>query len=97
MFLDDGLLNLDEKANIRCEDLCHLAVAEHDETAFLVGKKTTLFARLIDDTDGGEELVASHGEEIRQFCLGVHAVDDLLDLFEVFLCLSLMNSDRRLR
>ena len=72
-------------------------MAEHDEAAFLIGKETTLFARLIDDTDGGEELMASHGEEIRQFRLGVHAVDDLLNLFEVFLCLSLMYRDWRLR
>ena len=96
MFLDYGLLYFDEKANISREDLSHLAMAEHDEAAFLIGKETTLLTRLIDDTDGGEELVASHGEKIGQFCLGVHAVDDLLDLFEVFLCLSLMNSDRRL-
>lgn len=38
MFLDDGLLDLDEKANIGSKDLSHLAMAEHDEAAFLIGK-----------------------------------------------------------
>ena len=31
--------------------------------------------------------MSSHGEKIGQFRLGVHAVDYLLDLFEVFLVL----------
>ena len=38
MFLDDGLLDLDEKANIGSEDLSHLAMAEHDESTFLIRK-----------------------------------------------------------
>ena len=56
-----------------------------------------MFAWIIDDTDGGEELMSRHGEKIGQFCLGVHAVAYLLDLFHVFLCLSLMYLDWRLR
>jgi len=38
MFLDDGLLNLDEKANISRENFSHLAMAEHYEAAFLIRK-----------------------------------------------------------
>ena len=38
MFLDDGLLNLNDQANISRENFCHLAMAEHDEAAFLIGK-----------------------------------------------------------
>lgn len=38
MFLDDGLLYFDEKANISRENFSHLAMAEHDETALLIRK-----------------------------------------------------------
>ena len=38
MFLDDGLLYFDEKTNIRSENFSHLAMAEHDEAAFLIRK-----------------------------------------------------------
>lgn len=64
MFLDDGLLNLNEEADIGCEDLSHLSVAEHYVSSFLIGEEATLLAGTIDNADGGKELLAGHGKEV---------------------------------
>ena len=94
MFLDDGLLNLDDKTNIGCENLGHLAVAEHHVSPFLVWQETTLLAWVIDNADGGKELLAYHGKKVGELCLGVHTVDNLLNLLEILVGLCLMNGDR---
>ena len=93
MLLDGGLLNLDEKADIGSEDLCHLTVAEHDITPFLVGEEATLLAGVIDNADGGKELLACHVEEVGELRLGVHTVENLLDLLEILVGLGLMHGD----
>lgn len=97
MLLDCGLLNLDEKADIGSEDLCHLAVAEHDITPFLVGEEAMLLAWAIDNADGGKELLACHVKEVGELRLGVHTVENLLDLLEILIGLGLMHGDRLLR
>lgn len=97
MLLDGGLLNLDEKADIGCEDLCHLAVAKHDVTTFLVGEEAMLLAWVIDNTDGGKELLACHVKEVGELRLGVHTVENLLNLIEILVGLGLMHCDRLLR
>lgn len=97
MLLDGGLLNLDEKADIGSEDLCHLTVAEHDITPFLVGEEATLLAWVVDNADGGKELLACHVKEVGELRLGVHSVDNLLNLIEILVGLGLMHSDWLLR
>lgn len=94
---DKGLLNLDQKADISCEDLCHLAVAKHDVTTFLVGEEAMLLAWAIDNADGGKELLACHVKEVGELRLGVHSVDNLLNLIEILVGLGLMHCDRLLR
>ena len=97
MLLDSRLLYLNEEADIGCEDLSHLSVAEHYVSSFLVGEKATLLAGTIDNADGGKELLAGHGKEVGEFCLGVHTVENLLDLLEILLGLGLMQGDGGLR
>lgn len=94
---DPGLLYLNEEADIGCEDLSHLSVAEHYVSSFLVGEKATLLAGTIDNADGGKELLAGHGKEVGEFCLGVHTVENLLDLLEILVGLGLMQGDGVLR
>ena len=97
MLLDSRFLNLNEEADIGCEDLSHLSVAEHYVSSFLVGEKATLLAGTIDNADGGKKLLAGHGKEVGEFCLGVHTVENLLDLLEILLGLGLMQGDGGLR
>ena len=97
MLLDGGLLNLYKKADIGSEDLCHLTVAEHDITPFLVGEEATLLAWAIDNADGGKELLACHVKEVGELRLGVHTVENLLDILEILVGLGLMNCDWLLR
>lgn len=97
MLLDGGLLNLYKKADIGSEDLCHLTVAEHDITPFLVGEEATLLAWVVDNADGGKELLACHVEEVGELRLGVHSVDNLLNLIEILVGLGLMHCDWLLR
>lgn len=97
MLLDSRLLNLNDEADIGCEDLSHLSVAEHYVSSFLIGEEATLLAGVIDNADGGKELLASHGKEVGEFCLGVHTVENLLDLLEIPVGLGLMYSDWLLR
>jgi hypothetical protein len=92
-----GLLNLYKKADIGSEDLCHLTVAEHDITPFLVGEEATLLAGAIDNADGGKELLACHVEEVGELRLGVHTVENLLNLLEILVGLGFMHSDWLLR
>ena len=97
MLLDGGLLNLDKEADIGSEDLSHFSVAEHYVSSFLVGEEATLLAGTIDNADGGKELLAVHGKEVGELCLGVHTVENLLDLLEIPVGLGLMYSDWLLR
>lgn len=92
-----GLLNLYKKADIGSEDLCHLTVAEHDITPFLVGEEATLLAWVVDNADGGKELLACHVKEVGELRLGVHSVDNLLNLIEILVGLGLMHCDWLLR
>ena len=94
---DPGLLYLNEEADIGSEDFSHLAVAEHYVSSFLIGEEATLLAGMIDNADGGKELLAGHGKEVGELCLGVHTVENHLDLLEILVGLGLMQGDGVLR
>lgn len=92
-FTMEGVLYLDDEADVVGEHLCHLGMAEHDVTAFLVAEKFSVLAWLVDDAYRGQVFSADHGEDVGELCLGVHAVDDFLNLVEVLFGLGFVDGD----
>ncbi len=88
-----GLLDLDDEAYVVDKDLCHFAMAEHDVLAWLITEERTALAWLVDDAYRGEILSADHGENLGEFGLGMHTVDDLLYFVEVLFGFCLMDGD----
>lgn len=53
IFTMEGVLYLDDEADVVGEHLCHLGMAEHDVTAFLVAEEFSVLAWLVDDAYRG--------------------------------------------
>lgn len=52
-FTMEGVLYLDDEADVVGEHLCHLGMTEHDVTAFLVAEEFSVLAGLVDDAYRG--------------------------------------------
>ena len=68
-------------------------MAEHDVSAFPVSEEVTILSGSIYYAYGREILSADHSKNLGEIGLGVHAVDDLLDLIKVLLGFRLLDGN----